>query len=183
MGPTPLDQRRAGKRKQLSERTSGAALAAAGSSSSTAAASPPAQNQKATTPTDGKGQRWLTFNAFMDSIAPRLTLAERTVWVVMFRHARNGTCDISERAIATHANIDKATAGKALRQLVALELIRVVFKSTHKESLSRYGVHPSPADREAAVIKLHDHRTATADARRQRNGGDRRGRRSRTPTG
>jgi len=183
MGPTPLDQRRAGKRKQLSERTGGATPAAAGSSSSTAAFSPPAQNQKATTPTDGKGQRWLTFNAFMDSIAPRLTLAERTVWLVMFRHARNGTCVISERAIARHANIDKATAGKALRQLVALRLVWVVFKSTHKESLSRYGVHPSPADRQAAVIKLHDHRTATADARRQCNGGDRRGRPRKEPTG
>jgi hypothetical protein len=182
MGPTPLDQRRASKRKQLSERTSGAAPAAEGSSSSTAAASPPAQNQKATMPTNGKG-RWLTFNAFMDNIAPRLTLAERTVWLVMFRHARNGTCVISERAIARHANIDKATAGKALRQLVALRLVWVVFKSTHKESLSRYGVHPSPADRQAAVIKLHDHRTATADARRQRNGGDRRGRPRKEPTG
>ena len=183
MGPTPLDQRRAGKRKQLSERTSGATPAAASSSSSTAAASPAAQNQKATTPTDGKRQRWQTFNAFMDNIAPRLTLAERTVWVVMFRHARNGTCDTSERAIATQASIDKATAGKALRQLVALELVWVVFKSTHKESLSRYGVHPSPADRLTAVIRMHNARTATADARRQRNGGDRRGRPRKEPTG
>ena len=183
MGPTPLDQRRAGKRKQLSERTSGATSAAAGSSSSTAAASPPAQNQKATMPAPRKGDRWATFNAFMDTIAPRLTLAERTVWVVMFRHARAGTCDISERAIATQANIDKATAGKALRQLVALELIWVVFKSTSKEKSSRYGLQPNPADRLAAVIKLHDHRTATADARRQRNGGDRRGRPRKEPTG
>ena len=177
MAPTLLDQRRAEKSKQLKQRTSAATPAAACSSSSTTADPPSPQNQKATTPTDGKRQRWQTFNAFMDVIAPRLTLAERTVWIVMFRHARNGTCDISERAIAKQANIDKATAGKALRQLVALRLVWVVFKSTSKEKSSRYGMQPNPADRLAAVIKLHDHRTATADARRQRNGGDRRGRR------
>jgi len=167
--------------EKLKKRREGnlAASPAAGTSSTTAD-SPSPQNQKATTPTDGKHQRWQTFNAFMDVIAPRLTLAERAVWILMFRHARNGTCDISERAIATQANIDKATAGKALRQLVALKLVWVVFKSTSKEKSSRYGLQPSPADRLAAVIKMYDARTATADARRQRNGGDRRGRR-RTP--
>ena len=143
----------------------------------------PTSHSKAQQPAARKSDRWSTFNTFMDVIAPRLTLAERTVWIVMFRHARNGTCDISERAIATQANIDKVTAGKALRQLVALKLVWVVFKSTHKESLSRYGLQPSPADRLAAVIRMHDARTTAADARRQRNGGDRRGHRRKQPTG
>jgi hypothetical protein len=171
---TEMDKRQRERVKQ-SQRERQAAAPSAGESQ--AAAERPATAVALQQPATRKGDRWATFNAFMDAIAPRLTLAERTVWVVMFRHARAGTCDISERAIATQANIDKATAGKALRQLVALELIWVVFKSTSKEKSSRYGMQPNPADRLAAVIKLHDHRTATADARRQRNGGDRRGHR------
>jgi hypothetical protein len=55
------------------------------------------------------GDRWAALNTFVDVIAPRLTLVERAVWLVMFRYARNGVCDTSERAIATQARIDKAS--------------------------------------------------------------------------
>jgi len=123
------------------------------------------------------GERWATYNQFIDVIAPRLTLAERAVWHVMFRHTRGGTCQTSERAIAEQAGIDKATAGRALRQLVRLRLVWAVFKSTSKGSPSLYGMHPQPAKCLPATLAMHDKRCGEARDRRHRNGGDRRGRR------
>jgi hypothetical protein len=126
-------------------------------------------------------QRWATLNTFVDVIAPRLTLAERAVWLVMFRHARDGIVQTSERQLSTAARIDKATAGKALRQLVKLKLAWVMMKSASKESTSRYGLHPSPSVCLPAVIAEDDRRRSEADERRKRNGGDRRGRRKQEP--
>jgi hypothetical protein len=124
-----------------------------------------------------KGDRWATYNEFVDVIAPRLTLAERAVWYVMFRHTRGGTCQTSERAIAQQVGIDKATAGRALRQLVCLKLVWAVFKSTSKGAPSLYGMHPHPAACLSVTLATHDRRRDEAHDRRQRNGGDRRGRR------
>lgn len=122
-----------------------------------------------------KGDRWATLNSFVDMIAPRLTLAERAVWLVMFRYSRDGVCDTSERAIAMQAAIDKASAGRALRQLVALRLVWPVFKSNCKGASSRYGIHPRPAACLPAAIAVDDARRHAAHERRTARGGDRRG--------
>ena len=125
----------------------------------------------------GQGDRWATLNTFVDVIAPRLTLVERAVWLVMFRYARNGICETSERSIATQARIDKASAGKALRRLVELGLAWPVFKSSTKGASSRYGLHPRPASCLPAVMAADDARRKQAHERREERGGDRRGRR------
>ena len=125
----------------------------------------------------GQGDRWATLNTFVDVIAPRLTLVERAVWLVMFRYARNGICETSERSIATQARIDKASAGKALRRLVELGLAWPVFKSSTKGASSRYGLHPRPASCLSAVVAADDARRKEAHERREERGGDRRGRR------
>ena len=125
----------------------------------------------------GQGDRWATLNTFVDVIAPRLTLVERAVWLVMFRYARNGICETSERSIATQARIDKASAGKALRRLVELGLAWPVFKSSTKGTSSRYGLHPRPASCLPAVVAADDARRKEAHERREERGGDRRGRR------
>jgi hypothetical protein len=127
------------------------------------------------------GDRWATYNGFIDHIAPRLTLAERAVWQVMFRYTRGGICETSERLIAMQANIDKATAGRALRQLVRLRLVWPVSKSTSKGTPSRYGVHPQPHKRLSAAIALAEQRDGVARKRRESNGGDKRGRRKKCP--
>ncbi len=127
-------------------------------------------------PQPHKGDRWATLNSFVDVIAPRLTLAERAVWLVMFRYSRNGVCDTSERAIATQAAIDKASAGRALRRLVELRLVWPLFKSNRKGTSSRYGIHPQPAACLVAAIAADDERRRVAHERRQANGGDKRGR-------
>ncbi len=132
-------------------------------------------------PKPRNGDRWASLNTFVDVIAPRLTLPERAVWLIMFRYTRGGICETSERTIATQANIDKATAGRALRQLVRLGLVWPVFKSTSKGTPSRYGVHPRPDKRLHAAIEAEHRRQEAACERRKSNGGDKRGRR-RKPT-
>jgi|GEM_PF-2999319 len=169
---TDLDRRQAARVAQL-KRASVEHIAAGGQGATDTA---PAADTTAQ-PAFRKGDRWIAFNTFVDVIAPRLTLAERAVWLVMFRHARNGTVDTSERALATTARIDKATAGRALRRLVDLRLAWVIKKSTSKESTSRYGLQPNPASCLAAAIAEDERRKIAAHERRERNGGDRRGRR------
>jgi hypothetical protein len=95
----------------------------------------------------------------------------------MFRYSRGGVCEVSERRLAEQVGIDKATAGRALRTLAELRLVWPVFKSSSKGSASRYGVHPQPEACLPAVIAVHEGRRLEGQQRRQRKGGDRRGRR------
>lgn len=176
---TEMDKRQR-ERVRQSQRERAATVAAEGQGATHTA---PAADT-APQPQPRKGDRWATFNTFMDLIAPRLTLAERAVWLVMFRHARNGMVQASERQLSTAANIDKVTAGRALRRLVQLRLVWPVFKSTNKGSASRYGLHPQPDSCLAGVMAEQERRQREAGERRQGNGGDRRGRRRKgEPTG
>lgn len=139
--------------------------------------SPKADKPKAVKASRGSVARWVTFNTFVDVIAPRLSLPERSVWLVMFRHSRSGVCDTSERRLSEQVRIDKATAGRALRLLVGLGLVWPVFKSSSKGEASRYGLQPRPEACLAAVMAMDERRRNEGHQRRQRNGGDRRGRR------
>ena len=91
-----------------------------------------------------KGGRWITFNTFMDVIAPRLTLAERAVWLVMFRHARGGVCETTVRMLATAAGVSRSTAEAAVQQLVTSGLVWAIWKSRDKGKASKYGIHANP---------------------------------------
>lgn len=166
--PTDLDRRIAQRQCRPQPVAAGEGQIAAGKAATTGTAPQPAARSS---------DRWATFNTFMDVIGPRLTLAERAVWLVMFRHARGGVVNASERQLSTAANIDKVTAGRALRQLVELRLVWPVFKSTNKGSASRYGLQPHPDACLAAVIRQHEQRHREASERREAKGGDRRGRR------
>ncbi len=92
------------------------------------------------------GDRWTTFNTFVDLIAPRLTLAERAVWLLMFRHARNGQCETTARSLAAAANISISTAQLALNRLHGAGLVWPIWKSKDRAKASKYGIHPRPAD-------------------------------------
>jgi hypothetical protein len=104
-------------------------------------------------PSGRRGDRWATYNAFVDVIAPRLTLAERAVWHVMFRHARNGVVETSVRMLAGGAAVSRSTAELAMGRLHRAGLIWPIWKSTVKSKASKYGMHPSPA---ACLPKLMD---------------------------
>lgn len=95
-------------------------------------------------PSAASKARWVTYNTFVDLVAPRLTLAEREVWNRMFRHTRNGICETSVRQLATDANIGRATAERALRQLCEYGLVWPVWKSRDRSKASKYGLHDHP---------------------------------------
>lgn len=105
----------------------------------------PTAPSKAQQPAARKSDRWATYNAFVDVIAPRLTLAERAVWHIMFRHARNGVCETTARLLASAADISPTTAQAALSRLHRAGLVWPIWKSKDKAKASRYGIHSSPA--------------------------------------
>lgn len=93
----------------------------------------------------GQSGRWQTLNEFVDVIGPELTLAEREVWHVMFRHARGGVVETTARRLATACRIDKATVVRAHARLEAIGLIRTIWRSTDRSRASKYALNPSPA--------------------------------------
>jgi len=103
-------------------------------------------------PASPASDRWQTLNAFVDVIAPRLTLAERAVWFVLYRHARDGVVDVSSRGLATAAAVDKMTVVRALRVLEAVGLVWPVWKSGRKGSPSKYAMHHRPGECLARVL-------------------------------
>jgi len=99
------------------------------------------------------GDRWQTCNQFVDVIAPWLTLAERAVWFVLFRHARGGVVETTARTLATAADIDKETASLALKAFEAVGLVWPIWKSTDRSRSSKYGMHHRPGECLAKVLK------------------------------
>lgn len=142
MGPTTDMDRRIAQRVAQSKREREAAAAAVGEA--TKVAQKPGESESTQHPVARKGDRWATFNAFMDVIAPRLTLAERAVWLVMFRHARNGVCETTVRMLANGASVSRSTAAAALRRLEASGLVWAIWKSKDKARASKYGIHGQP---------------------------------------
>jgi hypothetical protein len=114
---------------------------------------PPAAGKPATPPSRpaAGGGRWQTFNEFVDVIGPRLTLAEREVWHVMFRHARGGVVETTARNLATACRINKATVVRAHARLEVVGLIWPIWKSLDRSRPSKYGINPMPA---ACLAKL-----------------------------
>lgn len=137
VGTTELERRIAEQTRQR-----------AGSRKASAAVTPerPAQQGR-------KPDRWACLNSFVDVIAPRLTLAERAVWMLMFRHARNGQCETTARLLAGAANISLSTAQLALSRLDRAGLVWPIWKSKDRAKASKYGIHPNPADCLPRVIQ------------------------------
>lgn len=149
---TDLDRRQAERVAQLKRaRVEPAAVEAQGATDKAAAEVAKSATQvadlldKAPQPAFRKGDRWAAYNAFVDDIAPRLTLAERAVWHVMFRHARNGRVETTVRMLANAAAVSRSTAEAALRRLVASGLVWAIWKSPDKSKASKYGIHGNPA--------------------------------------
>jgi len=111
-------------------------------------------------PVSPAGDRWQALNQFVDLIAPRLSLAERAVWLVLYRHARDGVVDVSSRGLATAARVNKATASRALRTFEAVGIVWPIWKSTDRSKGSQYGLHPRPSECLAKVLEFVGDRTA-----------------------
>jgi hypothetical protein len=100
-----------------------------------------------------KGDRWRTLNSFVDVIAPHLKPATRWVWITMFRRARDGRCETTVRKLAAATGMDKATASRALTTLTRAGLVWVIWHARDKGRDSAYGIHPTPADCLAKIMR------------------------------
>lgn len=89
--------------------------------------------------------RWATLNEFVDVIAPAITKTESLVWLLLFRHAKGGVAETSQRTIATALQIQRTSAARALAGLVDCGLVWPVYKSSSRGAPSKYGIHPQPA--------------------------------------
>jgi DNA-binding MarR family transcriptional regulator len=72
----------------------------------------------------GKGDRWATFNTFVDAVLAQTSEAEVRVWLVLYRDvkpgglARVGMTDIARRAGLTRRGVVKAINGLKRRRLI-----------------------------------------------------------------
>lgn len=108
------------------------------------ASSRPAAGRSAGRPARKSPDRWATLNEFVDVIAPAITKTESLVWLLLFRNARHGVVETSERTIASALQIQRTSAGRALRGLVECGLVWSIYKSIAKGVPSKYGLHPNP---------------------------------------
>ena len=97
---------------------------------------------------------WRTFNQFQDVIEPHLSLAERAVWSKMFRRSRDGQCQTTARKLAAAGKVNKATVSRALATLTDAGLVWVIWHARDKGRDSCYGIHPTPADCLARLLKM-----------------------------
>lgn len=105
---------------------------------------------------NAKGDRWQTLNQFVEVVGPRLSLAERWVWVTMFKYAQGGVCLTSVRRLAEGGGLSRSTVEAALRRLVEVKLVWPVWLSHDKSKPSRYGVHPNPSACLGKVLTPHE---------------------------
>jgi hypothetical protein len=119
-------------------------------------ASTPTGKPPQAAPPKGKPTRdnWRTFNQFQDVIEPHLSLAERAVWSKMFRRSRDGQCQTTARKLAAAGNVNKATVSRAIATLTSAGLIWVIWHARDKGKDSCYGIHPTPADCLAKLLKI-----------------------------
>lgn len=104
--------------------------------------------QQATTATGGvrggTGERFATFNTFVDQIMRDLSPVEALVWVVMFRDSRDGQCKASSQDLARRTGRSLRAVKDAVQRLQRVGLVKAVTLSRHKGYASTYAVNTQP---------------------------------------
>lgn len=120
-----------------------------------------ASKHKTQTATEG-GDRWTTFNAFMDVCMKHLSPVEANVWLLLFRDTKpDGLARTSSRNLAQRAGCSVRAVSHAMKLLKAATLIEVVTASTSRGSPSVFRVTMRP--------QRCEERLTTAKAKQQRN--------------
>ena len=120
-----------------------------------------ASKQKTQTATEG-GDRWTTFNAFMDVCMKHLSPVEANVWLLLFRDTKpDGLARTSSRNLAQRAGCSLRAVSHAMKLLKSATLIEVVTASTSRGSPSVFRVTMRPQRCEERLI--------AAKAKQQRN--------------
>jgi hypothetical protein len=89
------------------------------------------------------GDRFAVINAFIDFEMGRLRMAERSVWLTLWRDTRNGVASTSHSSLAKRAGVDPRSARRAIRSLVRLGLVEIVKAGGLNIGANVYRVHPT----------------------------------------
>jgi hypothetical protein len=114
------------------------------------ALNPPPRDRRPTAADKGKAKgpvasrgRFQCINAFIDATMAGLTLAERSVWLVLWRDTKpNGLAETSQASIARRAGISDRAVRFALRVLSGKGLVAVVRRGSLRRGPSSYRVLP-----------------------------------------
>lgn len=91
-----------------------------------------------------RSERFAVLNAFIDFTLSDLTGAEAKVWFILFRDTKGtGTARTGQADIARRAGVKPRTVRRALVQLEAKGLVRVVRRGRQNAGPSVYRVHPT----------------------------------------
>jgi DNA-binding transcriptional ArsR family regulator len=86
--------------------------------------------------------RFAVLNGFVDCSMHRLTKAEVTAWLILYRDTRNGTACTSQADIARRAGLSVRSVTNAIRKLTESGLLVVLFQGGLNRGPSRYRVEP-----------------------------------------
>lgn len=107
----------------------------------------------------GTGERFATFNMFVDLAMRHLRPTEVAVWIVLFRDCRNGVLTTSHRDIARRSGVSLRSVTDAMDVLRRTKLVEPLTLSRHKGTASTYRLTATPDACLRTLEKLSAKRT------------------------
>lgn len=101
---------------------------------------PPVDKPTAKQAKQNTSDRFGVLNSFVDCSLAGLTKAELATWLCLYRDTRNGTASTAQSDIAKRAGLSVRAINKAIRKLIEVGLIVVVFHGGLNRGPSRYRV-------------------------------------------
>ena len=89
------------------------------------------------------GDRFPTFNRFVDITMRDLTPSERLVWFVLFRDVRDGVARVAQADVATRSGLTQSTVSLAIKRLIERRLVQVVYQGGFNQGMSIYRIRGS----------------------------------------
>lgn len=93
-------------------------------------------------PKQKTAERFAVLNAFVDCSMADLTRSEIAVWLVLYRDVRDGSVRTSQADIARRAGTSVRGVKAAVKKLLALELLTVIYQGGLNRGTTRYRVNP-----------------------------------------
>ena len=91
-------------------------------------------------------ERFAVLNAFVDFALAAMSRREIAVWLVLYRDTKDGTARTSYDDLARRTGLNRRNVGRAVRQLEARGLVKIVHRGGLGRGVSRYRVRGLPND-------------------------------------
>jgi hypothetical protein len=89
-------------------------------------------------------ERFAILNRFVDFSLAGLSRADIAVWLVLYRDTRDGIARTAYDNLARRAGCNRRNVGRAVRRLVRLGLVKIVYRGGLRRGVSVYRVLPLP---------------------------------------